>query len=729
MPKVSICCSVLNQTELLKGMISNVIEQVFKDWELVLVDDGSTDDIKGLVDSFSDDRIKYHRFPENKGVPHGMNYALEKAEGEYVQPLSTDERLEPNKLLFQVEYLDDRKDLDAIWGLPQNGELGQRPEWEQNLLKAHNRSSKAWIRTLLNLENIPIGGASMLLRRTVLKSIGLFNPEFYTTSDLEWYVRFFEKGHKAVVLPYRWAYCVDNPKALSKNVKREDFQKDLDNVRKHHPLKPPKVMSGVTVAIPVRNMASTIAATINSLLKQTWSDVRVMVFNDASTDNTSDIVESFQNPKIKLYEMEENIGTNAAQNQMLARCETPFFAVLAADDTVEPTWIERMIGEFCRDPWLEFVACQTDFIGPDGQPFNDPHPFKTIPKARNLSQDNWKALLWHGNVYFGAGLYRTTALKEIAGWSEDVGVLSDYDCYLKLLQRENIHIIEENLVHTRIHDGNRSILKTHEAKVKLSADYKKIKEKFYKPRVKLIIATPFYEMKGWSPYISSLAATMTLLARVGIDTDYWELAGDSYVERAKNTIMTKFLEVADATHLLMIDSDMQWDPMAVMKMLQLPDEVLVGSYPQKNSWGKWTSIPQWEEDQETKKKHPVGRTLEDGTHLLLSEHLAGGFMMIHRSALEKFREKFPDLRYYDSSADPGEPNRQYIQFSECVTKDGVRWGEDRIFGQRLKECGVEVMILPNINFGHYGVKGWLGNFQDALSGKGKAQEANTERVH
>jgi glycosyltransferase involved in cell wall biosynthesis len=477
----------------------------------------------------------------------------------------------------------------------------------------------------------------------------------------------------------------------------------------------------------VRNMAQYIAATLNSVLAQTWQHFKIVVLDDASTDNTMDIVRSFADPRISCLAFDENRGCNEAQNQMLARCETPFFAVLAADDIVEPTWLERLVTEFVRDPWLEFVACQTDFIGTDGAPHTEPHPMKDIRKAANMAQDAWKQLLWYGNVYFGAGLYRTYAAKDVGGWDTTVGCLGDYDMYLKLLQRENIHIIEENLVHTRIHDSNQSILKGHAAQVKLRADYKRIKDRYYVPRAKLVIATPFYEMKGWSPYISSLVATTKLLAQAGIDFDYWELSGDSYVERAKNTIMTKFLEDAEATHLLMIDSDMQWDAVAVLKMLTFPDEVVVGSYPQKNSWGRWTSLPKWQEIDG--KRHPLGRVLEDQTVLLAADYLAGGFMMIKRTALEKFRDHFKDLRYKDTAADPGCPEREYICFSECLTRDGVRWGEDRIFGKRLIELGIEILIYPNINFGHFGVKGWTGNFHEALSGKGREQDPNTQRVH
>lgn len=734
-PRVSIACSVLNQRDILKGMIHSIRAQSLADWELVLVDDGSTEDIAGLVNEFNDPRIKLHIFPENRGVPHGINYALEHCIGDYVQPLSADERLEPNKLLWQVGYLDEHADIDCIWGLPQNGDLGERPEWEQYVLRAHNRSNEAWVRTLLNLEAIPIGGASSLMRRKVLESIGLFDPQFYTTSDLEWYVRFFKK-HKGVVMPYRWAWDLARPDSLSKKVTAEQFGADMKRVRAKHPLKPPKVMSEVTVAIPVRNMASTIAATLNSVLSQTWSEhIRIMVLDDASTDNTVDIVKSFGRPhKIELLQFEENMGCIEAQNQMLARCETPFFMVLAADDTIDPMLIEKCIAAFSADPWLEFVATQTDFIGADGEPHKGEHPMKSIPKAREWSRDQWRSIFRVGNVYFGAGLYRTQALKDVGGWDAQYGVISDYEMYLKLLQRENFRVIEEDLTHTRIHDGQRSLLKTRAEQKALKKHYAAIKRRFYPPRPKLIIATPFYEMRGFAPYITSLAETIKILVSCGIEHEYWELSGDSYVERAKNTIMNKFAEDEEATHLLMIDSDMQWDPAAVLKMMALPEEIVMGSYPQKNGWSKWTALPVLE-DQGNGRSHPVGRVLDDGSALLKSAYLAGGFIIFKREALVRFIEAYPELRYMDPSADPNDPERVYTEFCACATKKlnetdamPIRWGEDRIMGQRFAKIGIDSWIYPNINFGHYGIRGWVGNY-DRFMRNPELQKPNPDHAN
>ena len=79
----------------------------------------------------------------------------------------------------------------------------------------------------------------------------------------------------------------------------------------------------------------------------------------------------------------------------------------------------------------------------------------------------------------------------------------------------------------------------------------------------------------------------------------------------------------------------------------------------------------------------------------------------------------------------GAPNREYVQFFNCETKttpegQRLRWGEDRIFGERLKEMGIAVFIYPNINFGHFGVKGWTGNFDTWLRAPKEVQDREAD---
>lgn len=730
--KVSVCTSVLNQSTYLKRMVESVLASTLKDFELIIVDDGSTEDISSLLNDYKDDRIKYIRWNENKGIPHGLNHAFEVAAGEYIQPLSADEWITPEKLASQVAYLDANPDIGCVWGLPGKGGMGKCPSWEQYALRAHNRSRAAWIRTLLRLEDIPIGGASLLMRREIMASLGGFDPQFFHCSDLELFVRFF-LGHEGRVLCERVADADQPPTRLTAPSPANEirFKEDLAKLHAKHKLLLPPPKGRVTVFIPVFNMAHFIGRALQSLASQTVQDFDVIVLDDASTDDLATALKPWSGD-IRLLKFEENLGVRHAVNAGIAACETEFFVSLAADDWLEPNYLERAMAEFEADPYLEFVASQTDFCDVTGNelPPNS-NPVQAIERASNKPREHWLNRLWFGNVYFGVGMYRANALREIGGFDVNAGVLCDYDVYLKLLQRENIKIIEENLTHTRIHDGNASVGPGKIDPFWLRDKYSEIRNRYFQPRQKVIFCTPFYEMKGYSPYIHSMFYTVRALQSMNIWCEFWELSGDSYVDRAKNTLFNKFLEDPDATDLFMIDSDMQWNPDAVLKMIMLPDSIVLGSYPQKNSWGQWTTTPKVVKNEEGT-YHPQGRILQDGSALIQAEYLAGGFMRIRRDVLQKYRDTYVEDQYQDPSADPSSPARVYTNFFICEIKDRLRWGEDRFFGRRLQELGYMCMVYPNIDFTHYGVKGWSGNFdrwlRDPALQAPQAQHATMEKV-
>lgn len=79
----SVIIPVYNRAELLKRTVGSVLRQDFTDFELLVIDDGSSDDIKSVVDGFSDRRIRYHR-QENRGASAARNAGIDLARGDYV---------------------------------------------------------------------------------------------------------------------------------------------------------------------------------------------------------------------------------------------------------------------------------------------------------------------------------------------------------------------------------------------------------------------------------------------------------------------------------------------------------------------------------------------------------------------------------------------------------------------------------------------------------------------
>lgn len=108
MPKVSICIPSYNHGRFIADCIESIINQSFRDWELIITDDASTDDTDAVVRPFlsQDTRIKFHRNPKNLGMVANWNRSFFLATGEYVKVLGSDDFLEPDCLRRAVDLLD-----------------------------------------------------------------------------------------------------------------------------------------------------------------------------------------------------------------------------------------------------------------------------------------------------------------------------------------------------------------------------------------------------------------------------------------------------------------------------------------------------------------------------------------------------------------------------------------------------------------------------------------------
>lgn len=81
---VSIIIPTYNRGYIIKKSIDSVLHQTYEDFELIIVDDGSTDGTKQLIDEYEDDRIKYYSYEHNKGVVYARNYGMKMAKGDCI---------------------------------------------------------------------------------------------------------------------------------------------------------------------------------------------------------------------------------------------------------------------------------------------------------------------------------------------------------------------------------------------------------------------------------------------------------------------------------------------------------------------------------------------------------------------------------------------------------------------------------------------------------------------
>lgn len=113
-PRVTVFMPVLNRAHTLRLAIDSVLAQTFEDFELLLIDDGSTDASVEIVTSYRDPRIRLLVHEENQGIPRTRNHGLAEARGELLAILDSDDAAHPTRLAHQVSYLDENPQVAAV---------------------------------------------------------------------------------------------------------------------------------------------------------------------------------------------------------------------------------------------------------------------------------------------------------------------------------------------------------------------------------------------------------------------------------------------------------------------------------------------------------------------------------------------------------------------------------------------------------------------------------------
>jgi hypothetical protein len=227
---------------------------------------------------------------------------------------------------------------------------------------------------------------------------------------------------------------------------------------------------------------------------------------------------------------------------------------------------------------------------------------------------------------------------------------------------------------------------------------------------RLAIFTSFYSHYAYAPYVISLAQTLGVLSRMGVEWDYLARPSDFHIERAINNTLTEVMEHGGFTDVLLIDSDESWEPEGVYRLLMHEEEIVAGSYRMKNNWGEYVGSLKREDGV------PVGKKLPDGNYLLEADRVAAGFLRIKVDALRKWAAAYPELR-------SKEPDGEKVQFfSRMLAPNGEMMCQDMAFSKRWLDIGGQLWIDPMVKIGHWGMECHAGDLDKYL----RAQKATAE---
>ncbi len=185
-PKVSVCMIAHNEEIFIKEAVESVLAQTFSDFELIVLDDGSTDSTCECVAAIKDPRIRLYSQKQG-GRPRARNRAMGYCRGEYIASLDADDTYLPDKLEKQVRFLDENNDIDVVFG------NYYRTDKEGNILKAIELplSYSALQKDLAKRNRFHLN--TILARRTVFDSLSGYNEKYLIGQDYELFIRMLKE--------------------------------------------------------------------------------------------------------------------------------------------------------------------------------------------------------------------------------------------------------------------------------------------------------------------------------------------------------------------------------------------------------------------------------------------------------------------------------------------------------------------------------------------------------
>lgn len=203
----------------------------------------------------------------------------------------------------------------------------------------------------------------------------------------------------------------------------------------------------VSVIIPCYNQAEFVKEAIASALAQTYKNIEMVIINDGSSDNSSEVINSAIKglDNVIFIDNKDNQGVVRSRNMAISASGGEYILPLDADDTIEPTYVEKAVNVLENSPQIGIVYSKARFFG-------------AVNGAWKLPEFNKENILFQ-NCIFCSALYRKVDFYKAGGYKEYMkNGFEDWDLWLSFLELGvEVHRIDEVLFNYRQHlGGNRS---------------------------------------------------------------------------------------------------------------------------------------------------------------------------------------------------------------------------------------------------------------------------------
>lgn len=388
-PLISIIVPVYNVENYLFETITSVINQTYKNWELLLIDDKSNDNTLKLISFFKNKKIKVFKNKKNFGPATSRNLGLKKAKGDYIAFLDSDDIWHPKKLKLQIDFMLKNK---------YNFVCTNYQPFKKNFLLKIVKPKKVYNQSNFVFDT-SIATSSMMLKKSVIKNSKFksgygfddyifkykllksnechtlnINLLFYriTSSSISsskinnikyvWNInkkvlkfKLFKNLKSLFLISIQSLKKYGFKKILANKVKRENNRNYFKNYTED--LRNAKLSNRkVSIVMPVYNAEKTLKRAINSVVSQTYKNWELIIWNDGSIDKSKNIIQQFRNTRIKYYENNCNLGQSVTRNKILSKASGYYIAFLDSDDVWHKDKLTKQI-KFVEYYNLPFSFC------------------------------------------------------------------------------------------------------------------------------------------------------------------------------------------------------------------------------------------------------------------------------------------------------------------------------------------------------------------------------------
>jgi glycosyltransferase involved in cell wall biosynthesis len=184
---ISVLMPVYNDLKYLGQSISSILKQTHENFEFIILDDGSTENVEGLVKRYNDKRIRYYRNINNIGLTKSLNICLDLAEGDYIARHDSDDISRYDRFEWELKEFKDNRNVGLVscWGRQVDTGGNTIPHiWFDTTIRIEESKIKKYIYT----GNYIVGSGAIFTRK-VFEKIGYYDEYFVTAQDYNYWLR------------------------------------------------------------------------------------------------------------------------------------------------------------------------------------------------------------------------------------------------------------------------------------------------------------------------------------------------------------------------------------------------------------------------------------------------------------------------------------------------------------------------------------------------------------